>query len=156
MKTVKQISFIIICIISFNSSTLLAQSISSFFKYEGVKCLAELAHPTSGFHSGSYNVYDDYIIINANYTNGHNIKMQVNRYGNYFTGIKVIKDSDIVPAFLGVYFAKQLVAELLVDDQTTQSDNLVESFENYLGKRFYDFNGYDLALIGLNVVWSQY
>ena len=71
MKT-KRIAIILVLMIG-SFSGFSQKTMSSFFKYEGVKTFANLAHPTSTFHTGSYDLNGDRIKIKIVYTDGNKI-----------------------------------------------------------------------------------
>jgi len=44
-----------------------AQPLNNFLKYEGVKTLAGLAHPTGSFNTGYYHIYKDVVEENSSF-----------------------------------------------------------------------------------------
>lgn len=78
----------------FITSSSFAQTMSSFFKYDGVRTLAGLAHPMGTYEKGSYDINTNYIDVSIKYTDGTITQLRIGRYKNAFTGIKVIYDND--------------------------------------------------------------
>ena len=134
------------------TSNIQSQTLSDFFKYEGVQSIAYMAHPFGGYESGSYTIYDDYVFVEINYSSGHT-KLKLNKYGNVFTSIQVVEDNFFWAPFSAVETIKNVAfAEI---DQS-YSEDLVGKFEAFFDKSLYAMSGKELGCIMLTFSWLDY
>lgn len=154
----KKLSFIIFICFSFliSSSTLFAQTMGDFFKKEGVRTLAELAHPSNTFKGGRYEIEDNHVIVTINYTGGINTKLKLYRSGHIFTGINVLYDNDWFPPFGGTYLLKEVLMDAMDALNTNQEQEILAGFEGFFKKKVRDFSGEEFALLIMTGSWIGY
>jgi hypothetical protein len=123
-----------------------AQSaMGNFFHQPGVADLAQMAHPLNTFASGSYTVYDDYVIVDIVYQDDNSLKLQVDRGGLWgFKRIRVLYDSDDSPAFGGLWLLMSLAQEEAKKDPNY--NKVVNYLSLFNGKQVDDWSGHDWAL----------
>lgn len=130
-----------------------SQSMTDFFRVEGVADLAVLAHPTNTYKGGYFDVYRDEVIVEINYETV-TTKLRIKREGDYFTRITTIGDSDWFPAFEAIKTIKDFLIEGTEDTQERRK--LMSSFEERFDKAILDMTGKELACIILTLAWFAY
>lgn len=130
-----------------------SQGMGSFFKYEAVKTLAGLAHPTNTYKSGQYTVYDSYILVDIYYEQ-YITKLKIFRKGDYFTKIVTISDNDFIPPFAGIEIIKDFLIEGTED--TEERRKLMNGFEKRFDKAVLDMTGKEMACMALTINWFNY
>ncbi|MFT5167625.1 MAG: hypothetical protein ACI8P3_002863 [Saprospiraceae bacterium] len=153
MKTMKAL-LLTTCLVASFCSQVSAQSLDSFLKYEGVKTLAELAHPTSTMDKGYYKVYSDAVDVEVYYTDGVYTKIRLYYSNGWFTKVQVITDTDWLRPFVGVEFIKNLLFEL--SREYDKSSSIKSSYEQYLNKTIENFSGKDITMLAMTLSWVAY
>ena len=145
--------FFLLFLITITSNYSNAQSMSDYFKYEGVALLAGLAHPTNTYKSGSYSVYRDEVRVTIKYEN-YTTKLKIRRSGDFFTRVEVTSDTDWWPAFTASEIIKDLIIEALEEDR--ESREALSQLEKWFNKKLYDMTGTEMACVLLTVGWFGY
>ncbi len=127
-----------------------AQSMSSYFRNEGVKTLALLAHPSNTFKTGNYEIYSNKVSVRIIYEDYETV-LEVKRSGSIFSDIRVINDNDWVAPFEGIQFIKDIAYEAFNDDN--EKKNRIEA---QMGKAFADMTGTEMACLILTLEWWNY
>ena len=153
MKTINAL-LLLSCLVSLTTTITSAQSIESFFKYEGVQTVAELAHPTGTMDKGYYKIYSDAIDVEIYYTDGVYTKVRLGYSNGWFTSVRVIKDTDWLPPFVGVELIKNLLYEL--SKEYDDSSSIEASYEKWLNKTVEDFSGKDITMLVMTLSWAGY
>lgn len=135
------------------SSFCFAQNMESYFKYEGVRTLAFMAHPTNTFKTGQYNVYNNKVWVKIYYENNYVTELEVYRSGDVFTGIRIIRDNDWAYPFTGIALIKDLVIELAKEAEDQRALSIMEKA---LNKTLEYMDGEDLAITALTIGWYGY
>lgn len=123
-----------------------AQSaMENFFHKPGVADLAQMAHPLNTFANGTYDIYDDYVIVDIVYNDNNSLRLQIDRGGLWgFRRIRVLYDSDNAPAFGGLWLLMSLAQEEAKKDPNY--NKVVNYLSLFNGKQIDDWNGHDWAL----------
>lgn len=136
-------------------------SFESFFRYEGVKLLAKLAHPTNSFVSGKFTDKGSYFIViftgEDNWFGGTvKTKLKIRKTGRFLSGLEVIYDTDIVEPFVAMDLLHEFAQDMIKDSNTRDEVETMSFMEKKLRKEFNQFNGRDIALTCLNLSWFNY
>ena len=154
MKTLQNftiaLSFFLCSVMSLSS-----QSLETFFKYEGVATLAQMAHPTSTMSQGYYEVSGSDVYVTMKFTDGVTTKVKLTTYKGWITDLIVTYDNDWFPPFVGVELIKDLAMEIAREEQA-QSSEVISRFEAYLQKSFQSFNGREIACLVLSLMFFAY
>lgn len=140
---------IIILLLSFNFFS--AQSMSDYFKYKGVKNIAELAHPSNNFKTGSYKIYNDRVWIKIYYLEGYYTELNLRKVGGFFTNIEIINDNDWVSPFTAIQIIKNLAYEAFKENSSEATE-----FERKLGKTIYEMTASELVCFIITLDWIEY
>ncbi len=145
------------CILFFLSlSSIVAQSgMTDFFRYEGVKALAFLAHPTNDFKRGTYGVYTDRVVVEIFYYEDYYTKVELTRNGDFFTRIRVLEDNDIVPPFTAIWALKELLREF-ISSGDEQDKRVIGQFEQMVQSSVANMTGRDIACLITTLAWFAY
>jgi hypothetical protein len=138
-----------------------AQSMSSFFREEGVRCLAAAAHPTNVYSRGEYVMVSENIVrVKIWYEEGYTTELRVRRDRDFFTRITVISDTDWAPPFLAIELIKYLLYEIIYDEDEDEVDEEMESvlhrFEELVEETVDEMTGENLACLILTLCWLAY
>jgi len=129
-----------------------SSSMSDFFKYKGVKMLAELVHPLNTYKSGEFKIYSDYVWVNIYYET-YSTELKIDRIGDFFTNISVISDSNWLAPFAEIEFLQEIVLKETKDN--SENKNLDE-FERLIKKAVSKMDGKDYACLILTLAWLDY
>lgn len=154
----KAILFILIptCTILSITPTASAQTMTDYFRYEGVELLALLAHPTNTFDSGSFSVEYNEVFVNIYYEEGYETKLKLYRSGSIFNKLVVLKDTDWWPPFTTLSLIKVVTDDLIRSIEFEDQQKVKSQLETTLRKKWYEFEGKDLALFALTADWWNY
>ena len=130
-----------------------SQSMARFFEDKAVYYLADMAHPTNTYKSGTYDLYTNYVLVNI-YYEGYTTKLKVYRSGNIFTEIEVLYDNDWPPAFSFFDVIKDLAIKVLAENE--ESSKSLTEFERSIGKGLQDMTGKEMACAILTIGWIDY
>jgi hypothetical protein len=151
--------FLSIAVIMLAIASSEAQSTSSFFREEGVKCLAAAAHPTNGYSRGEYEEHSENVVrVKIWYKEGYTTELRVRREGRFFTRITVVSDTDWFPPFLAIEAIKDLVYEIIRDEDEVGEDaeSTVSAFERLINRTVDEMTGENLACLALTLGWLAY
>lgn len=124
----------------------------TFYREVGVKLLASLAHPTNIYESGTYEVHDDYILVNIYYEQGYYAKLTLNHVKGLVYKIEVRYNSDWSPAFSAIHLTKNLFIEGISEEDRKEMD----AFEKFINKSIEDMTGEDIACFMITLAWLDY
>lgn len=136
-------------------SHLSSQSLEDYFYKHGVYTVAQLAHPTSTLHSGSYDISHNGITVNIQYTDGVSTSLFISQSNGFFTTFASIRDSDWWPPFNAVGNLKDLLL-LAVEEMDTDAKRMIADFESFFGRSLYDFSGEQTSILLLNLDYFDY
>ncbi|GAB3280560.1 hypothetical protein GCM10027347_55770 [Larkinella harenae] len=152
-----------VALLLMNSVVCNGQKLMNYFKYQAVKSLAEFAHPTNDFKSGSYQVFsnyfganDDMIIVDIYYQGNIYTQLALRKQYGMFTKIAVVKDTDFIAPFSAVAFLKDLMLEAMKSVDNTSKSEVEIQLEKALQRQLQFSNGLDIALYSLNLNWLMY
>lgn len=129
------------------------QSLSEYLREQGSQLMGFFAHPTNTFKSANFNIYSDNIWMNIHYEDGYYTELRLGRTGNFFTSISVIEDNDFVRPFIAIEASKDLILKSISE---SDSDQALSDFENFIGRKFDEMSGRDLACLIFTVGWLSY
>jgi hypothetical protein len=135
-------------LIFWNFNELKAQDLDGFFKEQGVETLSRLAHPTNIFQGGTYQMFNDFVIVNINYKN-YSTSLKVIKNGKIFTDIEVVSDNDIIEPFLAIKTLKDIIIRLIQEKNERKA--IIGSFEEFFNKAMQDMSGVEMACIILSI-----
>lgn len=151
MKTIKALIVLLLLSASF-SQEIYGQTIDKFFEYEGVKLIADFAHPTNTFSSASFYVGYDHVAIGIYYEECYT-EVKIIRDGDFFTNIQVIKDTDWFSPFAATGMIKDIIWDAINSDSDREE---LSKFEEKINKRISDMSGKDLTCLFLTLSWWAY
>ena len=126
-------------------------AIERYFYSQGVRTLAQLAHPTNTYKSGTYRVENNSVFITINYEDGYYTQLKVKREKPFFSNIDVLEDNDFVNPFTAVEFLKNLLLEATKDD--SEKEKSKSDFEKRFDKKLENMNGIEVACLWLSLDW---
>lgn len=135
-------------LLSFIFHSVNAQNLEHYFKSKGVESVARLAHPTNNFQTGSYKIYDNFILVDIKYVN-YTTRLKINKTGNFLTEIQVIEDNDMVSPFLAIELIKDIYTNTVRDERV--GENIILRLEDVFNKGISDLSGSELACVILTL-----
>ena len=121
----------------------------TYFSRKGVVLLAQCAHPTNTFESGTYDVEDGYVLVNIVYKGGIHTRLKVSRGKYYFTRISVLMDDDFVNPFSFLQSLLRIVLDQYKD--SANKDEIQRNVENMVNRKLQEWTGSDWALFIINL-----
>lgn len=144
---------ILVFVFLFIIQTLSAQSqLVKFFRTDGAKLVATLAHPTNTFKYANYKIKEDYIWIDA-YYDGYNTELKLYRTGVFFTSIEVLSDNDFFEPFVAAEILKDMAWKTI---NTQQDQEVKTKFEQYFDKTVANMTGKELTCLLVTLAWLDY
>ncbi len=116
--------------------------------------LAALAHPTNTFQGGKYRIYDDMVIIEIFYEGNIRTKVRLDVNNGAVIGVHTLYDNDWFPPFLGIELMKDLLYDLA--KEVDSSSKVTNSYEKWLNKTVYEFNGKEIVMLVMTLSWLGY
>jgi hypothetical protein len=116
----------------------------------GAKAIGLLAHPTSTYHSATYNMKSNGAIVTVKYTDGVKTSTRIYEDSGIIYDIDLLFDTDWWPPYEAMAFLKEVISEMIQEDFRT-SEKVITDFEKYLGKSFQSFTGQEFSTIFLAI-----
>lgn len=113
-----------------------------------MESLARLAHPTNNFQTGSYKIYDNFVLVDIKYVN-YTTRLKINKTGNFLTNIQVIEDNDIVSPLLAIELIKEIYINTVREERI--GENIILRLEDVFNKAVSDLSGSELACVILTL-----
>lgn len=135
-------------LLSFIFHSVNAQNLEHYFKSKGVESVARLAHPTNNFQTGSYKIYDNFILVDIKYVN-YTTRLKIYNSGDFLTDIQVIEDNDMVSPFLAIELIKEIYINTVREERVGK--NIILRLEDVLNKAISDMSGSELACVILTL-----
>ena len=126
-----------------------AQSSQAYFIYNHIDDIASFAHPSNTFIKQRSMVQDNGNYVDATLVFKESItKIRFEKNGNFFSGMRVISNSEIWPAFAAVSLMKSAIVSML-EKEMEENPTKYNTLHRYFVANAKNMNGEQLTLFCL-------